>query len=83
MASAQSCGEQEERRMTLQSRAEIIYLVREITDCSDKSEAEIDRLIDRLEKGVLDPQITDYLFWNEMTPEEIADTALAYTPMCL
>jgi len=35
----------------------------------------------RLERGVLDPQISDYVFWSDMTAEEIADKALGYKPI--
>nr|WP_300660224.1 hypothetical protein [uncultured Acetatifactor sp.] len=38
-------------------------------------------MIDRLERGVLDPQISDYVFWSDMTAEEIADKALGYKPI--
>ena len=34
-----------------------------------------------LEKGVLDPYVTDYIFYDDLTPEEIADKALAYKPI--
>ena len=60
--------------MGLLSRDEIINLIEEITNCGDKSEEEIDGLIDKLEQGVLDPHISDYIFWDEMTPEEVTDT---------
>ena len=69
--------------MKLLTKEEIIAAIEEITDCSNKSEQEIDRLIDKLEEGVLDPQISDYIYWSEMTPEEIADIALQYKPIVL
>lgn len=67
--------------MTFLSKTEIIDLIEQITNCQDKSEEEIDRLIDRLERGVLDPQISDYVFWSDMTAEQIADKALGYKPI--
>ena len=67
--------------MVLLSKDEIINLIDEITKCGNKSEEEIDGLIEKLEQGVLDPQISDYIFWSEMSPEEIADKALRYTPI--
>ena len=63
--------------MTFLSKREIIDLIEQITNCQE----EIDRLIDRLERGVLDPQISDYVFWSDMTAEEIADKALGYKPI--
>ena len=67
--------------MVLLSKDEIINLIDEITRCGNKSEEEIDGLIEKLEQGVLDPQISDYIFWSEMSPEEIADKALRYKPI--
>ena len=67
--------------MILLPRDEIINLIEEITECGNKSEEEIDRLIEKLEQGVLDPQISDYIFWDEMSPEEIADKVLEYKPI--
>lgn len=69
--------------MTLLSREEIIDLVKEIVNCEDKTEKELDDLQEKLENGVIDPEISKYIFWSEMTPEEIADKALAYKPICL
>ena len=69
--------------MKLLTKEEIIAATEEITDCSNKSEQEIDRLIDRLEEGVPDPQISDYIYWSEMTTEKIADIALQYKPIVL
>lgn len=67
--------------MVLLSKDEIINLIEEITKCGNKSEEEIVGLIEKLEQGVLDPQISDYIFWSEMSPEEIADKALRYKPI--
>ena len=67
--------------MVLLSKDEIINLIDEITKCGNKSEEEIDGLIEKLEQGVLDPQISDYIFWDEMSPEEVADKALGYKPI--
>ena len=47
----------------------------------NEPEAEADRDIMLLEKGVLDPYVTDYIFYDDLTPEEIADKALAYKPI--
>lgn len=40
-------------------------------------------LIDTLEQGVLDPDVSDYIFYSEMTAEEIADKVLCYKSICL
>lgn len=69
--------------MILLSKNEIIDLIKEITACSDKTEEQADRLLEKLQNGVLDPEISDYIFWSDMTPEEIADKALKYKPILL
>lgn len=65
------------------SKEEIVELIEKITDCENQSEEEIDRLTERLQQGVLDPQILDYIYWTEMPPEKIADTVLQYKPIAL
>lgn len=67
----------------LLSREEIIDLIEEITDISGKTEEQIDSLLKKLKSGVLDPEISDYIFWSNMSPEEIADKALSYKPILL
>lgn len=42
---------------------------------------EIDKLIIILEQGVLDPEISDYIFWSDMSPEEIAEKVRQYKPI--
>ena len=53
---------------------------------NDKLELEeeyIDKMIEELEQGVLEAEISDYIFWSEMTSEEIADKVLHYKPIKL
>lgn len=49
----------------------------------DGSEEEVDALIDLLEQNVIDPYVADYIFYEENTPEEVVDKALAYKPIYL
>lgn len=65
------------------SRAEIIDLINEILDVEHHTESETIQLVQTLESGVTDPRISDYIFYDELTPEEIADKALSYKPICL
>lgn len=65
------------------SREEIIDLIKEITNVSDKTEEQIDGLLEKLENGVIDPQVSDYIFYSDMTTEEIADKVLNYKPILL
>jgi len=67
-------------KITLLTKDEIVELIEEIVKC-DKSEEEIDGLIDKLEEGVLNPQISNYIFGDEKILEEIADIVLRYKPI--
>lgn len=58
-------------------RRELIELVRKIKNC-EGSEEEIDDMISTLEKNISYPEITDLIFYNEKTPQEIIDIALNY-----
>ena len=64
------------------TRDELIELVRKIIDC-DGNEEEIDKMTFVLEQNVVDPEITNYIYYDEKTPEEIVDLALAYKPIQL
>ncbi|GEM_PF-305098 len=75
----------------LLTRDEIIALIREIDRLGrssiegDEFDRKLEKLHRRLESGVLDPSITNYIYLEmpELTPEEIADRALAYKPIIL
>lgn len=60
----------------------MIELLGEIQDFQVSGE-ELDMLIERLHAGAFDPQIMDYIYWSEMTDEEIADKALSYKQIAL
>lgn len=64
------------------SREELIELVEKIMKC-EGTEEEIDNMIDVLEENVVDPYVTDYIYYEENTPEEVVDKALAYKPIIL
>lgn len=64
------------------NRAELIELVRKIIN-AEGSEAEIDDMIQILEQNVLDPQVSDYIYCDNKTSEEVVDKALAYKPILL
>lgn len=64
------------------SREELIELVEKIMKC-EGSEEEVDNMIDVLKKNVIDPEVTNYIFYEENTPEEVVDKALAYKPIIL
>ncbi|CEN38401.1 bacteriocin immunity protein [Capnocytophaga cynodegmi] len=67
--------------MTL-NKEEIISLIQKIRT-ENLSETEEDAILEELEKGVLDPDISDYIYWSELSAEEIADKVLNYKPIIL
>ena len=69
--------------MKLLSRAEIIEKINQLLDVESQSENETDNLLDELKNGVIDPNISDYIYYDDLTPEEIADKALSYKPIYL
>ena len=62
------------------TRDELVELVRKIMAC-EGSEEEIDEMTFVLRKNVLDPQVTDYIYYDEKTPEEVVDLAFTYKPI--
>lgn len=69
--------------MDLLTREQIIELVARLKKADFQNEEETDNAISKLKNGVVDPKITDYIFFSEMAPEEIADKALSYKPILL
>ena len=47
------------------------------------SEGEEDAILEKLEQGVLDPEISDYIYWSKLSAEQIADKVLSYKPINL
>ena len=64
------------------SRNELIELVKKVIDC-EGTEEEIDKMILKLEQNVIHPYISDYIYYDDLTPEQIIDKALAYKPIFL
>ena len=64
------------------TRDELILLVDKIMKYQG-TENEIDEMIKLLEKNVIDPEVTNYIYYEENTPEEVVDKALAYKPIIL
>jgi hypothetical protein len=63
------------------TREELINLVVEITTTKGKTEEEINMLVDVLERNVPHPAVTDLIFYENLTPEEVVDKALSYKPV--
>lgn len=64
------------------NREELISLVEKIMKC-EGTEIEIDNMIEILKKNVIDPEVTNYIFYEENTPEEVVDKVLSYKPIIL
>ena len=64
-------------------RRELIDIVRELYNSEGKTEVEENSLLDLLEKNVPHPEVSDLIYWHDLTPEEVVDRALAYKPLQL
>ncbi|MFD0999425.1 bacteriocin immunity protein [Ohtaekwangia kribbensis] len=65
------------------TREELIQLVKDITTPTGKTEEEVNKLIDILEMNVPHPSVTDLIYYDDLTPEQIVDKALTYKPIQL
>ncbi|MFW0788926.1 hypothetical protein [Gordonia sp. CPCC 205333] len=63
------------------NRAALIALVTRIKD--DPANDSIDRWLDELQAAVPDPNVSDLIFWDDLSPVEIVDRALAYEVLAL
>ena len=64
------------------NKEELIKLIEELINCQ-MSEVQQDILLHKIQDGVIDPEISNYIYWSEMSTEEIADKALSYKPIYL
>jgi hypothetical protein len=65
------------------TQEELVELVKEIINVKGKTEEEIDDLIDILIKNVPHSEVTDLIYWTDLTPEEVVDKALSYKPIAI
>ncbi|MER5700578.1 e9imm peptide [Micromonospora sp. NPDC020750] len=64
------------------TRDEAIVLVERIMSLGYADDAELDDLLDRLERGLVCPDVADMIFSvPELTAAEVVDRALAYEPI--
>jgi hypothetical protein len=66
------------------NREELIAVVQKIREAKG-TEEELHRDLALLRQAVLDPKVTDYIFWSkeELTAEQVVDKALQYKPILL
>ena len=68
------------------SREEGIHLVPRLIDADYADEAEANELLAALERGLVCPHISDYIFWDfdpRLTAQKVVDRALSYEPFTL
>ncbi|WP_421939241.1 hypothetical protein [Pedobacter sp.] len=68
------------------TRTELIELAEKIQNASGATEAENDELLEVFLANVPDPNASNYFFeqeYDELSPEEVVDKALAYKPFQL
>lgn len=65
------------------TKEQLIKLVKELYNPKGKTEEEENRLLSLLEKNVPHPNVSDLIYWEDLTPEEVVDIALSYKPIQL
>lgn len=62
-----------------------LYLIKLIDQLRnfEGSEEDEEVLLEKLVNLVTDPNISDYIYWTNMSSEEIADKVLSYKPIIL
>lgn len=62
-----------------------LYLIKLIDQLRnfEGSEEDEEVLLEKLVNLVTDPNISDYIYWTDMSSEEIADKVLSYKPIIL
>ena len=65
------------------TREELILLVKDIMNVKGKTEDQLNKLIDILEKNVPHPEVTDLIYYDDLTAEQVVDKALSYKPIQL
>lgn len=61
---------------------ELVELIEKIQR-SEGTEEEADNDIELLRRSVIDPQAVDYIFYDDLTAEEIAEKIMNYKPVLL
>lgn len=64
------------------SREELIVLVERI-HAAEGTQDEITRWVRVIEQHVPMTEVSDLIFWSNLTPAEVVDTALSHVPVAL
>lgn len=65
------------------TKKELIELVEEIMDVEKYSEEQLYEMIELLDRNVPHPEVTDLIYYEDLSAEEIVDKALDYKPIQL
>ncbi|MGE7914966.1 bacteriocin immunity protein [Lysinibacillus xylanilyticus] len=65
------------------NRDELIVLVTRIMTAEGKTEEENDQLLEEFLDNVIDPEAANYIFYDNLLPEEVVDKTLSYKPIRL
>jgi len=65
------------------NREELIVLVTRIMNAAGKTEEENDQLLEEFLDNIIDPEAANYIFYDNLLPEEVVDKALSYKPIQL
>ncbi len=81
MSKYQDIYEERSKRM-IENRTVVITYIQRIRR-ADGTENEIDEMLKFIEDNVLDPSVSNLLFWDDrnLTAEEIYDIAMSYKPI--
>ncbi|MFJ5562468.1 hypothetical protein [Lysinibacillus xylanilyticus] len=60
------------------NREELIVLVTRIMNAAGKTEEENDQLLEEFLDNIIDPEAANYIFYDNLLPEEVVDKALSY-----
>ncbi|WP_072483467.1 hypothetical protein [Streptomyces atratus] len=68
------------------SREKVIPLVQRLMEADTATEAEMDDILDALQRCLACPHISDYIFWSsapDLMAEKVVDRAMAYKAIAL
>ena len=65
------------------NKDELIDLVRKIKAGAFITEEAEDEAVELLERNVPDPNVSNLIYWDDLTAEEVVERALSYKPIQL
>ncbi len=62
------------------TKEKLIELVKSIQKC-EGTEEEMNTNFELLEQNIIDPEVSNYIFWEDLSAEEVVEKALKYKPI--